>query len=107
MEISFGSEETRDVCEKRTAATKALGDLATAVLLRVLADIDAVANMHELISLFDEGLTAISADEYSISLGREHQMIVRSGNANHPKEPTGNTDWKRVSRLRIIAIGAR
>jgi len=104
LEISFDTEEVRDLCERRSIATERLGQPAALALERCLADIEATDNMIELATLLPGEVQTVSPNERKIPIGTNLMLLVRSGHAVLPELSTGETDWTRVTRLRIMAI---
>jgi hypothetical protein len=104
LELSFETLEVRDICEKLETATERLGPFASAALIRCLADIEAMETMAEITAFFPDELDSLSPDEKALQFEAGYSLVFRSGHARTPKTSTGNTDWKRVTRLRIMAV---
>ena len=106
LELSFSTTELRDICEKRRAAVNALGTSAALELEQRLADIEALDNVADLASLFPDDISDHSPIERSLRLTTGHRLLFRSGHVKTPLTSTGATDWKKVTRMRIVAIEA-
>lgn len=104
MELSFESEEVREICDTRAIATKKLGALATSALLRSLADIEAAESIGDLRMVLGEGISHPTHDVCRVSLASGWSFLFRAGGAKPPRKSTGATDWDRVSRIRIMAF---
>jgi len=104
VELSFETEELRDVCERRTAAISLFGNQAARDFERCLADISAVASVAEFDALFpgsiDENFTS---EVRVIEFAKGHKIAFRPG---HVKVPmlNGSVDWEKVTRIRILAV---
>lgn len=104
MEISFGTIEIRELCEKEEVAFKAYGMPNTRALQSLLADIDAAKNLTELEfrnyskTHFQES----NAIEFKVT---ENLFIaLKSNHPKHLKSIDNSIDWSKVSRVQIIQI---
>jgi hypothetical protein len=104
VELSFQTEELREICEKRAAAVRALGLQAALELERCLADIEAAESVADVEMLYHERVVDHSPHERALRFALEHTLIFRSGHVRTHNLSTGATDWERVTRLRITAI---
>jgi len=104
LELSFGTTQLRDVCERRGVAAAALGMSAALELEQRLADIDALQTVTELASLFPDKITDRSEHEQSLRLQSGHELVFHSGHRKTPFTTDGATDWAKVTRVRIVAI---
>jgi hypothetical protein len=106
LEIAFQTKELRAICESPTRAKRELGEASSKALRRLLADMNAVESVAELLVM---GLG-------SENCAQEHEMLRFHLNeetslycdANQQSMPiNGNSiDWFQVSRLKVIRIGS-
>ena len=99
MELSFQTEELREICETRAAAASALGLQAALELERCLADIEAAESVIDVEMLYRERVVEHSTHERSVRFAPEYTLIFRSGHVRTHNLSTGATDWERVTRL--------
>lgn len=106
MELSFATTELREICEKRDAAVAALGTAAALELEQRLADIEALETAADLGALFPADVLERSQTERALRLRAGYKIAFRSGHVHTPFTPMGDTDWRKVTRMRILAIEA-
>lgn len=105
MEISFNDKKVRSWCEDADLAKTEFGSSVSKNLMNRLADIDAAESIEDLLV---GNLT--STDENGISychleIGEGFRLTFCSNHVgNNHKNPNGTTDWKRVSRIKILKI---
>ena len=103
MELSFETRDLRRTCESEVKANQRYGDEVAGALRRRLADLRAAATVHDLVAGVSDAVTDEPGIRF-VELGSGYRMIVA---ANHPKNPetsTGEVDWERVRRVKIIEI---
>ena len=103
MEISFETKDLRTICEIEAHAQNKLGDETAGILKRRLADIRSAKTISDLIAgrprELDDGTGQMVIDLYP-----SYRLVFC---ANHPSNPvvdSGNIDWSRVSRVKIVSI---
>jgi hypothetical protein len=57
--------------------------------------------------LFPESVVVLSQSERVIKLVENRQLSFCSGHVKSPKMPSGEMDWTKVSRIKIISVGTR
>jgi hypothetical protein len=107
MELSFATEELRGICESRRRATNKLGADTAKSLEMVLADIDACQNVLEFTALYGDHAAPTTNDWWQITLEGGGKMTFVSGHVSTPRKKEGRTDWQKVTRVKIEAIGAK
>lgn len=106
LELAFADEALRALCEKRGRARKQLGIPAAALLAQRLADLDACATVAEFADLFLEDVMFLAPDRRAVRLTPECRIVFCSGHVNTPRTKAGAVDWGRVTRIKILSIGA-
>jgi hypothetical protein len=107
VELVFATVELRNICENRKRATAAMGPEAARELSQRLADLAAFATVAELADVFPTDIIDRSPTERALRLQAGHDLIFRAGHVQVPTNEDGETDWVRVSRIRITALEAR
>jgi hypothetical protein len=105
LELSSFTAELRDICEKRSDATAALGYAAAAELARVLADIDASETFAEFETMFGDQISDKSETEKCFRM-KTGSISFKSGHPRNLGTQPSATDWPRITRLMITAIEA-
>ena len=105
MEFTFLTVRIREICERRASAVAQLGEGAALDLERRLADIDACDNALEFQALCADDLEELSGHRWALHLADRCRMELVAGHAKSRLTETGATDWGKVTRLRIEAIG--
>ncbi|GEP02261.1 hypothetical protein [Methylobacterium oxalidis] len=104
MELAFETFELRSICERRRAATAAIGQAAARELEQRLADLVASDDVEMLSTLFPGEILDRTPTERSIRLQAGYDIIFCASHVKTPKLPCGATDWANVSRIRITGI---
>jgi hypothetical protein len=105
LEFAFLKACIREICERRARAVAALGEAAAFELERRLAEMEACENAAEFAELCGDELVVVSGVRWSLGLAEGIGMELIAGHVNPPLTETGVTDWSKVTRLRIEAIG--
>jgi hypothetical protein len=106
LEIAFQTRELRATCESPTRAKRELGESESKALCRVLADMNAVDSVAELIEM---GLEIVNCTQGQGMLRfRLSEVLGLYCNVNHQHIPNnGETiDWAQVTRLKVVRIGS-
>jgi hypothetical protein len=105
LEFTFATIELRGVCESRRKAIVALGAEVAHDLAERLADLSALGTVAEFFDLFPEGFEKRSATECALKLKEEREILFCAGHVKVPKIESGETDWAKVTRIKIIRVG--
>ena len=62
--------------------------------------------MTEFADLFPEDVTVLASDRRAVRLTPECRIVFCSGHVNTPLTKVGAVDWGRVTRIKILSIGA-
>ncbi|MET3179624.1 UNVERIFIED_ORG: hypothetical protein ABIC43_002783 [Variovorax guangxiensis] len=105
LEIAFQTRELRATCESPTRAKRELGELGSKALHRVLADMNAVETVAELL---DMGLEIESCTRENGMLRFPlSERLSLFCNVNQQSAPMNGQkiDWAQVTRLKVTRIG--
>ena len=106
MQLAFQTQSLRTLCEDAEAAELTLGRLVARELRNRLADLRAVTVIEEL-PAGNVACRGRGADEaVMIDLGASASLELVP---NHPTQrltAQGRVEWNRVSRLKVVRIGA-
>ena len=105
LEFAFLTARIKVICERRAYAVATLGEEAALDLERRLADIDACDDALEFRALCGDDLAELSGHRWALHLASGCRMELVAGHARPRLTETGATDWGKVRRLRIEAIG--
>lgn len=105
LDFAFLTVQIREICEKRARAVAAIGEQAALELERRLADIEACSDVAELEALCGDDLQVVASHRRALHLADGIRMMFTSGHTKPRLTRTGATDWGKVTRLRIDAIG--
>jgi hypothetical protein len=105
LEFTFLTARIKEICERRASAVAGLGEEAALDLERRLAEIDACDDALEFRALCGDDLVELSGHRWALSLMGEARMELVAGHARPRLTETGATNWGKVKRLRIEAIG--
>jgi hypothetical protein len=106
LEIAFQTKELRAICESPTRAKRELGEASSKALQRMLADMNAVETVAELLEM---GLgSEHCAQEHGMLRFPLNEGLSLYCNANQQSLPMNgeSIDWVQVSRLKVIRIGS-
>jgi hypothetical protein len=102
LELAFESKELRDICESEEEAKRRFGDAVAEMLRHRLADLDAAQSPNDLLAgrprLGQDGRTMM------IDLCEGRRVVFTANHASNPTTSTGDLDWARVRRIKILRI---
>lgn len=82
---------------------KRLGVEVAGQLVRRLADLQAADTIADLV--VGQPRSAADGAAIVIDLAVGKSLSIRSGHVNHPRTLTGGIDWRKVTRVQVVAIG--
>ena len=103
LELAFNDLSLRTICEDEAHAGNELGPNVAKALKRRLADLRAATSVKDLVVGRPRELAGTDKQMF-IDVGDDHQLVFC---ANHPKNPltgTGELDWLKVSRIKVLRI---
>ena len=103
MELSFETLPLRRMCEDPDIAASDLGVESAQLLIDRLADLRAADSLADIV--VGRPASISPADRtFAITLGAKAQLMCSIMNRPLPLSPTGEVDFHRVWRLKLIAI---
>jgi plasmid stabilization system protein ParE len=103
MELAFATRQLRSLCQDGEQAAGNLSRSLTTHLQSRLADLRAAGSVADLIAgrpMLVEGREA----GVQLDLSAGYVLVCRVNHADPPRDAVGKIDWRRVRRLRIVAI---
>lgn len=106
MELAFSDKKFRDLCLNEFLARRILGARIAEKLKSRLADLVAASVVADLFML--PGRPRELANDRQgyivIDLIDEQQLVFQSGHIKGRMLPSGEVDWSRVRRVKILAL---
>lgn len=102
LELSFEEKALRAVCESELEAKSTLGSALAEALKHRLADLRAATSIHDL--LVGNLRESSTSGTMVLDLADGHQLLFASGHSHTPVTDAGETDWSRVSRVKLLRI---
>ena len=103
LELSFATPEIRAVCEDNELAHSRYGEAVSTALRGRLADLRATRCVLD-IPIGSPRPVVGRADFLQIDLADGVVLHVCSGSKSSVRTESGNIDWSKVSRLKIVEI---
>ncbi len=102
LELAFETKELREICENEAEARRRLGNAVAEALKHRLADLDAATSPRDLIG----GKPRLGPDARTMTLDlcEGCHVVFTHNHPNNPTKSTGEVDWEKVSRVRILRI---
>jgi len=105
MDVSFGDEKLRYLCERQAIADRRLGKNAARRLRSRLADLLAAARVADLVAGHPHPLVGSRAGQFALDLDGGRRLVFEPDHGPVPRKEDGGIDWSRVKRVRIVFIG--
>lgn len=105
MELAFDSKLLRTICESEANAKRELGPMAAEGLKHRLADLCAATTIKDLVAGRPRLLDDVGRQCMVIDLCDGYQMVLCANHPNNPVTESGNLDWPRINRIKILWIG--
>lgn len=105
MEIRFKDKTVRELCEKRVAAVKKMGDVAARKLRTRLEDLEAAGTVSELVAGRPHPLKGDRDGQFAVDLAGGWRLVFAPAHDPTPTRPDGSTDWAQVTIVCIEYIG--
>lgn len=106
MDLAYPSTSLRSVCEVEAVAVAEYGIAVAALLKNRMADLDAAVSIKDLVAGSPMHCEGDDRDNIVIELGGSHRLFLCANHLNNPKLETGELDWTRVSRVKVLRIEA-
>lgn len=104
MEISFENKNLRRLCESQNRAKNQLGDISAQKLKNLLADLDALNNVAEMLSLRIHNLTIGKDGIFTIELAENSKIVFSANHLQTPLLTNKAVDWSKVTRIKILSL---
>lgn len=106
MELAFSDRTFRDLCHNESLANETFGKLVASKLKRILADLYAVSVVQDLLLLPGKPrrLNDATHDIMAIDIIDGYMLTFQAGHNHRPALPSGETDWSRVKRIKILGM---
>jgi hypothetical protein len=104
LELAFDSRALRTICESEAQAKDKYGTAVAEILKHRLADLCAATSIKDLLVGQPRSMEGTDGLWMVLDLCKGYRMAFC---ANHPKNPlteTGQIDWAKVSRVKIMQI---
>jgi proteic killer suppression protein len=105
LELAFANKPLRDHCESQLKAERRFGIGIARNLRARLADLREADSITDLVAgeprVFSGGEALMT-----VSIGGGLRIVFRANHVKNPFKRDGDVDWTRVSRIKIIDIGA-
>jgi len=99
--LSFQTKQIRDVCESLIRAERSYGTIVAKNLQLRLADLQAADSIYDL----PEGIiTTIGSAYLVVDLEERYRMLLVANHTNNPLLESGDTDWSKVTRIKVSRI---
>ena len=104
LELAFASKSLRQLCENEAKATQDLGGRVAQKLRRRLADLRAATSVNDLVAGRPRELEGVPHRNLGVNLSEGSRIVFCANHNTIPVLPSGEVDWSRVSRVKILRI---
>lgn len=104
MELAFNSKSLRTICESERQAKLELGDAVAEILKHRLADLRAATSVKDLVAGRPRVLDGAALQQMVVDLRDGYRIVFTANHTKNPMTETGDLDWERVSRIKILRI---
>ncbi len=105
MKINFRDKKVREMCEKQAVAVKKLGDTCARKLRSRLDDLEAAAQVTDLVAGNPHQLKGDRASQYALDLAGGYRLVFEPDHDPVPRHEDGGINWSQVSIVCIEFIG--
>ncbi len=105
MEICFKDKKVRELCERKAAAAKKLGDIGACKLQSRLADLMAASRVSDLVAGNPHPLKGDRLGQFALDLAGGWRLVFAPGNKPVPRRDDASVDWSAVTIVCIEFIG--
>lgn len=106
MQIAFDKKSLRQICESECKAKSDLGAKVADVLKRRLADLRAATCVNDLVAGRPRTLESARREKMVVEICDGFRLIFCVNHSNIPVLESGEVDWSRVNRIKILEIGS-
>ncbi|MBH2018499.1 MAG: killer suppression protein HigA [Burkholderiales bacterium] len=105
MKINFKDKKVRELCEKQAVAVKKLGPVCARKLRSRLDDLEAAAQVTDLVAGNPHPLKGDRDGQFAVDLAGGFRLVFEPDHSPVPLRPDGGIDWSQVSIVCIEYIG--
>ncbi len=105
MKINFKDKKVREMCEKQGVAVKKLGVICARKLRSRLDELEASAQVSDLVAGNPHPLKGDRAGQFAVHLAGGYRLVFEPGNNPVPRHEDGGINWTQVSIVCIEFIG--
>jgi len=103
LEFAFDSKLLRAICETEFQAQSILGPAVAEILKHRLADLRTAKSIKHLVAGRPH-ISDAANDQFIVELCDNYRIIFCANHIDNPKLSSGEVDWLKVSRIKILAI---
>lgn len=85
-------------------AKRQLGAKVAEILKHRLADLRAATSPKDLVASLPRELDSGDSQHMAVDLCDGYRIVFSANHSNNPRTETGDLDWARVSRIKILRI---
>jgi plasmid maintenance system killer protein len=104
LQLAFETKPLRTICESERHAKHEFGDAVAEILKHRLADMCAATSVNDLVAGQPRALAGAAPQQMVVDLNDSYRIVFTANHTKNPVTETGNLDWKRVSRIKILRI---
>jgi hypothetical protein len=101
--LAFASKSLRDICEDEEQSLRRFGKRVTESLKHRLADLEAAGSPTDLVA--GQPHPQNPTGNYIVRLANGFCLEFVANHIKNPVTKNGDTDWKKVNRIKIIGVG--
>ena len=104
MQLAFEIKSLRTICESEVQANSELGSDVAEILKHRLADLRAATTINDLVAGRSLIVDDANQEQMIINLQHGYRIVFCANHTKNPTTETGETDWTKVSRIKILRI---
>lgn len=104
MELAFNSKSLRTICESERQAKLVLGDKVAEILKHRVADLRAAKSVKDMVAGQRRVLDGTQGRYMVVDLCDGRRIVFTANHTKNPITRSGDLDWERVSRIKILRI---
>jgi proteic killer suppression protein len=104
LELAFATKSLRQLCESEAEANRHLGVRVSEKLRRRLSDLRAATSVKDLVASRPRELRGVRQPYLAVELCEGSRLVFGPNHTVMPVLESGDVDWSRVSRVRILRI---
>jgi proteic killer suppression protein len=105
LQLAFESKELRTFCESESDAKLEFGLPVAEMLKHRLADMRAATSVTDLVAGRPRPLQGTAPQRVVVDLCAGYCIVFAANHTKNPLTKSGEVDWKRVTRIKLLCIG--